>query len=407
MTRFVIAEDNPDILRLIQRTFLNHGHQVTTAVNGQEAWHAIQLDVPDVAVLDMNMPALDGIEVCRRIRSDPRTRNVSVIFLSAYDQAEIKAAASAVGADDYLLKPFGPGQLLSRVEEILRRREIELELTRRDAGRRDQPTMHPLTGGQIVALTGAKGGVGTSILATNVAVALALDGHRVCLVDFDLEHAVDTMLLGLTPRHSIANLLLHMVTKQYRTVADLSGVTAPELQWGVLREHLLVHASGVAVLPGPISAAHAELVTGDHARLMLRLLQSHFDHVIVDLATGFREVNLDSFDLCDRLLVVMTPDHGAVRLLRSAVSVMEQVHIPHEKLEVVVNQPQPFAMLSPADLKREVGLRIIGSIPYGDRPVVETFHTGIPVVQKLPDQAVSVAIRQMARTVSVLPARTR
>lgn len=114
MKQIVVADEDASLLSLLVETLTSRGYVLTTARDGQEAWRLIQEDVPDVAILDVRMPKLTGIEVCRLIRADPKTRSVRVLFLTGHP--EQKALARRVGADAYLLKPFSPRELRRAIE---------------------------------------------------------------------------------------------------------------------------------------------------------------------------------------------------------------------------------------------------------------------------------------------------
>ena len=120
MKRIVIAEDDPDTLQLLIDTLAFRGYEVFPTEDGAQAWQIIQRETPDIAILDLRMPGLSGLEICRRIRAHPTTRDVRIIVLTAY--AEQAAAASRSGADAYLVKPFAPRELRRQIEALEARR---------------------------------------------------------------------------------------------------------------------------------------------------------------------------------------------------------------------------------------------------------------------------------------------
>ena len=119
MARILIAEDEPDIRDLISFTLRFAGHEVIPTSNGEEALHTAQAELPELVLLDVRMPRLSGYEVCERLKADANTQSIPVVFLSAKGQeSEIKAGLDA-GAEDYILKPFSPDILISRIQAIL------------------------------------------------------------------------------------------------------------------------------------------------------------------------------------------------------------------------------------------------------------------------------------------------
>ena len=119
MLRVLVAEDERDILELITFTLQFGGYDVIPTSNGADALERTFIEEPDLILLDVRMPQMSGYEVCSRVKTDPRTENIPIVFLSAKGQeAEIKTGYDS-GAIDYILKPFAPDYLLHRLEEIL------------------------------------------------------------------------------------------------------------------------------------------------------------------------------------------------------------------------------------------------------------------------------------------------
>jgi two-component system KDP operon response regulator KdpE len=116
--RILVVDDEPEIRRAVSRALTARGFEVEAEADGEGALHAVERFAPDLIVLDLNMPGLDGMAVCRRIRS---WSQVPIIILSVREDEEDKVAALELGADDYLTKPFGTKELLARVRALLRR----------------------------------------------------------------------------------------------------------------------------------------------------------------------------------------------------------------------------------------------------------------------------------------------
>jgi diguanylate cyclase (GGDEF)-like protein len=131
--RILIADDDPDILRFVEINLRLEGYELTTASDGVAALDKALAERPDLVLLDVMMPELDGFEVCSRLRKDPRTSNISIIMLTAKSMSADKVLGLTAGADDYILKPFDPLELVARVKSTLRRAK-------------DMKDVNPLTG---------------------------------------------------------------------------------------------------------------------------------------------------------------------------------------------------------------------------------------------------------------------
>src|SRR5436190_3834568 len=119
MSTVLVVDDDAPILRMLQRTLAAEGYEVTTAGDGGAALAAVERAVPDVLVLDVAMPGLDGLAVCRRLRA--KGLAVPVLMLTARDSVTDRVDGLDAGADDYLVKPFAPEELTARVRALLRR----------------------------------------------------------------------------------------------------------------------------------------------------------------------------------------------------------------------------------------------------------------------------------------------
>jgi diguanylate cyclase (GGDEF)-like protein len=117
----LVADDDEDIVRFVEVNLRLEGFDVATAFDGQDALQAAYDLLPDLVLLDVMMPLVDGFEVCQRLRNDSRTRHISVIMLTAKSLSADKVVGLTAGADDYMIKPFDPIELVARVKSALRR----------------------------------------------------------------------------------------------------------------------------------------------------------------------------------------------------------------------------------------------------------------------------------------------
>ena len=117
----LVADDDKDVLELVAAVLEEEGYEIETARDGLEALDRLSTRRPDLALLDVRMPGVDGVELSRRIRRNPRTGDVPVILLSALVHAKYVARGFAAGATDYIRKPFSPNELIARVGATLDR----------------------------------------------------------------------------------------------------------------------------------------------------------------------------------------------------------------------------------------------------------------------------------------------
>ena len=128
----LIVDDTPDNLRLLSKTLIAEGYQVRCAVNGSMALLTIKAKLPDLILLDINMPDIDGFEVCRQLKLSDLTKNIPVIFVSALDEVFDKVAAFEAGGVDYICKPFQIPELLARVSNQLKLQDLRRQLLQKN-----------------------------------------------------------------------------------------------------------------------------------------------------------------------------------------------------------------------------------------------------------------------------------
>jgi two-component system phosphate regulon response regulator PhoB len=202
-TKILVVEDEEDILELVAYNLGKDGYVVSRAMSGEEALRKANADQPGLIVLDLMLPEIDGLEVCRRLKRDPRTQHVPVIMVTAKGEEADIVAGLELGADDYLTKPFSPRVLLARVRAVLRRRD-RTEAGPSDVIKFQNLTIHPgrrevLVDDVAVELTFTEFGV-LHVLArrpgwvfTRYQMVDAIRGEHYAVT----ERAVDVQIVGL------------------------------------------------------------------------------------------------------------------------------------------------------------------------------------------------------------------
>ncbi len=178
-TRILVVEDDPDIAELVARFLVKAEFASELVSSGRDALAAINLRPPDLVVLDLMLPQIDGLQICRAVRSNEKTAAIPIIMLTARAQESDRIVGLELGADDYLAKPFSPNELVARVRAVLRR-------TRRGAS----PTPRPITYGPIVVdsdqHTVSAGGSDVTLTAKEFLLLEYLLQHRGRVLSRDL-----------------------------------------------------------------------------------------------------------------------------------------------------------------------------------------------------------------------------
>ena len=119
--KVLVVDDEEYIQHILNFSFGAEGYEVITAADGEEAVTIAKSEKPDIIVLDIMMPKMDGYEACKQIKADPQTQNIPVILLTAKGREVDRKLGAEAGADDYVVKPFSPGRLIERVEGFIKR----------------------------------------------------------------------------------------------------------------------------------------------------------------------------------------------------------------------------------------------------------------------------------------------
>lgn len=122
----LVVEDEEDILELVRYNLAREGYRVTGVLSGEDGLRAARSMLPDLIVLDLMLPGVDGLEVCRVLKHDPKTQHIPIVMLTAKGEEADIVTGLEMGAEDYITKPFGPRVMVARIRAVLRRRAMEL-----------------------------------------------------------------------------------------------------------------------------------------------------------------------------------------------------------------------------------------------------------------------------------------
>ena len=123
--KIIVVDDEENIRELVKYNLDREGYRVTTVGSGEDALQQARSQVPDLIILDLMLPGIDGLDVCREIKTDPKTAHIAIVMLTVKGEESDIVIGLELGADDYITKPFSPKVLLARIKAVLRRRQRE------------------------------------------------------------------------------------------------------------------------------------------------------------------------------------------------------------------------------------------------------------------------------------------
>jgi pilus assembly protein CpaE len=370
--KILIVDDDQNVQRLLQYTLKQEGYDVVVAADGAEGFRLWGAEAPDLILLDVMLPKLDGYQVATKIRTEEgESAHVPIIMLTAEREVEQKVRGLKAGADDYLIKPFHPAELMARIKSLLARfSPKDLMLSRPPLGR-------------ILAFYGAKGGVGTTTISINAAIALHRElGRKVCLVDGNLQFGDHRVFLDLgLDRKSIVDV-----------------VTAPSMDGDLIRQVMVKHDSGVDLLLAPPSPETAELVRPEHLPAIMEHLRNLYDYVIVDIDKRLDDINLGVFESADTIFVVMTADLSCLKNVRLILETVDHLGYPASKVQLVLNRSNAFTGINVKNAEGALRRTIEHQVVNEYRGAISALNSGAPFMFMKADSALGGSVMHFARS---------
>jgi pilus assembly protein CpaE len=354
--RILVVDDSAMNLKIVKAALGPAGYDLVMAANGHEALEQAVACDPDLIILDVVMPDLDGYEVCRRLRRTPAFAQRPIMMLTANDSLPERIHGLEAGADDYMSKPFEPAELQARIKALMRR----------TAPIAPQPLV---ASGKTIALFSLRGGIGVSSLAANLAVGLAqLWGTPGALVDLAFASGQAAMLLNLPLR---------------RSWSDITEIPLAEIDNEIIDKVLLAHSSGLSVLSPAARPEQSELISGVLVSHVLDRLRSRFGYIVLDMPHDFSETTLAGLDAADQIVLVLAPEIAAVRAAAGALDIFRQLAYPQEKIMLVLNNTIERGGLTRKDIELTLKQPIALTVPYAAEAFVSALNRGVPPVIEL------------------------
>jgi pilus assembly protein CpaE len=367
--RILVVDDSAMNLKVVSASLAPAGYELVTAQNGREALERAETVQPDLIILDVQMPEMNGYEVCRRLRRNPAFSTRPILMLTANNSLEERVHGLEAGADDYMSKPFETVELQARVKALLRR---FVPAGVAPAGAR----------GKTIALFSLRGGVGVSSLSTNLAVGLAqLWGGQTVLVDMAFLSGQSALQLNLPLR---------------ATWGDLAVKSAEEIDADLLDRVLLSHPSGVRVLAAAPRPEQSELISSEKVASVIGVLRDRFSYVVLDTPHNFSDPTLASLDAADQILLVLAPEIASVCAAACTLDVFDQIGYSREKVVLVLNSPFERGGLSRKDIEVTLKQPIATVLPYGGDAYVSALNRGMPPVLEQPTKPLGATLEDWA-----------
>jgi pilus assembly protein CpaE len=365
----VLVDDDRVIQKMVGGFLERTGYRVRKASDGIEALELIHQRVPDLVITDVRMPELNGIELTTRLRSHHLTAGVPILMFSDLSEAHDMLAGYAVGADDYLPKPFELAILEAKVQALLRR----------STGAASNPNR-----GRVILFAHAKGGVGTTSLAVNTAVLLAAQSSRpVGLLDLDVEFGDSAVYLNVHPNQTLADL------------KAAPGTLVDEAQF----KGFITESGSVRLVVGSDLPERANLVTLPAIQLAIDRLSSTCGYVLVDAPASFSERTLTAVDTCDLICLVTSASLPSLKATRGCLDLFEKLSIPSKRIRLILNYSTTHAM--DIDTAASVLGRRPDFVVRRSESLDRAANSGRPLVTSDPNDPLVADLRKLAEALAV------
>jgi pilus assembly protein CpaE len=325
------------------------------------------------------MPKLDGYAATQQIRAAEQGRRVPIIMLTAEADVEQRVKGLRAGADDDIVKPFHPLELIARIKALLAR----------SGGIKAQARgTEPATMGRLCCFYGAKGGVGTTTIAINSAIALAAQmRRRVGLIDANLQFGDMRVFLDLG----------------LDTASIVNAISEPDLDAELLKRLMVNHHSGIHLLLAPPTPEAADIVVerqrSDPAALtnILNLSRKLYDYTVVDMAKSIDDFNLQLFDEADLIFVVMTADLSCLKNVRLVLETMDSLGYERAKVQLVLNRSNAYTGINVSNAESALGHQIDYQVINEYRGAISSLNSGEPFMYSRPDGPLGQSVSAFAR----------
>lgn len=380
--KILIIDDDLDTLRLVGLMLQRQGYQISAATNGQQGLDKAFDEDPDLILLDIMMPDMDGYEVTRRLRKNPSTMETPILMFTAKTQLDDKVIGFEVGANDYLTKPTHPSELQARVKTLLSR-----------SGEKKESSGSALdeNRGFVIGVLGARGGVGTTTLAVNLAASL----HS--------RTKSDVIVAEMLPGQGA--LALDLGASNPTGLVDLLGVVKlSELTREKVREALVGDPSGLKLLLASDRPRDMHLVnqTANYETIIKRLAGlARF--IVLDLGVGLQPFAEKILPLCDETLIVLEGVPNTIIHARALIDDIAALNISRKSVHVVLNNRiRSDTQLPSSQVQTKLGHEIASTLTPAPELFVQATRMQTPAVLCQPE---SLTTRQILKLVDVFTER--
>lgn len=367
--RILIVDDDVDTLRLVGMMLQRQGYQITAASNGTQGLEKALAERPDLILLDIMMPDMDGYEVTRRLRNNPATSSTPILMFTAKTQLDDKVIGFEVGADDYLTKPTHPTELQAHVKALLARTTIK-QADESQTESQENP-------GYVIGIISARSGLGVSTVGINIAAALfTRDPSNVIFAELRPGLGTLGMDLGIPNQKGLTEIL-------QGTVAE---VTREKIQ-----STIVSHNSGLKLLLASENPRDVNLISQtQNMEAMVARLTTLARFIILDLGAGLPTYAQTLLPMCNERVVVLEGSPNMIEHTKLLIDEIASLNIDrHTIIALLNNRQRSEGQLSVAKVQDKLEHPIAATLTPAPELFLQAIRVHTPAVISQPSNMTS------------------
>jgi CheY-like chemotaxis protein len=379
--KILIIDDDVDTLRLVGLMLQRQGYEISAASNGSQGLAKALEERPDLILLDVMMPDMDGYEVSRRLRKNPVTVNVPILMFTAKTQLDDKVTGFEVGADDYLTKPTHPTELQAHVRALLAR----------SAQKEKDPSQAVTTlhehHGYVIGVLSARGGLGVSSLASNLAASLYSRTQS------------DVILAELIPGQGTIG--MDFGYQNQKGLTELLKGTVVEVTREKVESSLSPHNSGLKLLLASENPRDVTLTSQvQNYEALVARLATLARFVILDLGNGLPAFVQKILPMCSERFIVIEGVPGTIQHTKLLIDEIVDLKIDRKSISVVLNnRMRTESQMQLAQVQEKLGHSIAATLTPAPEAFVQAMRLQTPIVICQPTNMTSQQFLKIADTV--------
>ncbi len=377
--KILIIDDDSETLRLISLMLQRQGYQTLSANNGDDGVALAKHELPDLIILDIMMPEVDGYTVARHLRAEPITTEIPILLFTAKSQVDDKVAGFEAGADDYLTKPVHPVELVAHIKALLTRR----------ISRQPEKVMQPKQGFTI-GVIGAKGGLGVSTTVLNLGIALSE------------KHGLEVVCVELLPGRGVWGLELGLAETQ--GLENILRTKTGDINVDLIEKNLINTLFGVRLLLSSSMFSSVQIAENlKKISILIDGLTRISKITILDLGIPDEDYLKEVIEKCDQIIVVTEPYPVSIEKTKNILAEISDFGFGKNKLVnvILINRIRADIQLTQTQIQEKIKVSPLLSIPSAPEQAYQAAIHFQPLVKIQPDSLTTQQFYRLADQIMV------